>query len=159
MNRSRGKLLKLPHKIAVPILPSLKPSSSGAGKGRRACHYISGILNSTSNSPVAPHRLSCQISADQHEVEMSVNVHKHWRTCAKGNDVITVISTNQHFALTFSKLIFKFQRHSCKLSFLFLPLRQSAQEILLAGKKTTYSNCSPSFNNTNLSSHGLAVNA
>ena len=34
-------------------------------------------LNSTSNSPVAPHGLSCQISANQHEVEMSTNVNKH----------------------------------------------------------------------------------
>ena len=34
-------------------------------------------LHSTSNSPVAPPRLSCQISANQHEVETSVNVKKH----------------------------------------------------------------------------------
>ena len=55
------------------------------------------------------------------------------KACAKGNDVITnVISTNQHFTLTFSMQIFKFQRRSCKLSYLF-PLRcQSAPESLLA---------------------------
>ena len=56
-------------------------------------------LNSTSNSPVAPHQLSCQISANQSETKMSVNVYvsKHWKTLAKGNDVITnVISANQH---------------------------------------------------------------
>ena len=34
-------------------------------------------LNSASNSPVAPHRLSYQISAKQREVEMSANVNKH----------------------------------------------------------------------------------
>ena len=45
-------------------------------------------LNSTSNSPVAPHRLSCQFSANQQEAETSANVNKHWKTCAKSNDVI-----------------------------------------------------------------------
>ena len=45
---------------------------------------------------------------------------KHWKTCAKGNDIITnVISANQHFASTFSMQKFKFQRRSCKLSFPF----------------------------------------
>ena len=65
-------------------------------------------LNSTSNTPVTPHRLSCQISANPHKAETSANVHKHWNeTCAKGNDIIShVISANQHFALTFSKHIF-----------------------------------------------------
>ena len=61
-------------------------------------------LNSTSNSPVAPHWLSCQINANQREAETSTNVNKHRKTCAKGNEVITmtfVISTNQHFATTF----------------------------------------------------------
>ena len=72
--------------------------------------------------PVAPCRLSFQISANQREAETSANVNKHWKTRAKGNDVITnVISANQHFASTFSMQIFKFQRRSCKLSFLSLP--------------------------------------
>ena len=34
-------------------------------------------LNSTSNSPVAPRRLSCQISANQREGETNANVNKH----------------------------------------------------------------------------------
>ena len=56
------------------------------------------------------------------------------KTRPKGNDVITeVISANQHFASTFSMQIFKFQRLSCKLSFLFLPPRRGAPESLLAG--------------------------
>ena len=39
---------------------------------------------------------------------------KHWKLCAKGNDVITnVICANQHLASTFSMQIFKFQRRSC----------------------------------------------
>ena len=45
-------------------------------------------LNSTSNSPVAPRRLSCQISTNQREAETSANVNKHWKTRGKGNDVI-----------------------------------------------------------------------
>ena len=91
-------------------------------------------LNSTSNSPVAPRRLSCQISANQREAETSANVNKHRKSSAKGNDVITnVISANQHFASTFSMQIFKFQRRSCKLSFLFPPRHQSTPENLLTG--------------------------
>ena len=51
------------------------------------------------------------------------------------NDVITcVISANQHFASTFSIQIFKFQRHSCKLFFLFPPCCQSTPKSLLAGR-------------------------
>ena len=34
-------------------------------------------LNFTSNSPVAPRRLSRQISANQREAEMSASVNKH----------------------------------------------------------------------------------
>ena len=48
-----------------------------------------GYLNSTYNSPVAPRRLSCQISTNQRKAETSANVNKHWKTRAKGNDVIT----------------------------------------------------------------------
>ena len=52
------------------------------------------------------------------------------KTCArvnKGNDFITnVISANQRFSLR----IFKFQRRSCKLSFLFPSHRQRTQESL-----------------------------
>ena len=53
----------------------------------------------------------------------------------RGNDVIaSVISANQHFTSTFSKQIFKFKRHSCKLSFLFLPRQQGAPGSLLTGE-------------------------
>ena len=56
--------------------------------------------------------------------------NKHWKTHAKGNDIITyVISANQHFI---SHWLF-FQRCSCKLSFLFPPHHQSAPECLLPG--------------------------
>ena len=64
---------------------------------------------------------------NQHEAQISKNT-------SQSNDVITnVISANQHFASTFSVHIFKFQRRSCKLYFLFPPHRQSAPESLLAG--------------------------
>ena len=54
-----------------------------------------------------------------------------------GNDVITKdISANQHFASTFAVQIFKFQRRSCKLSFLFPPRYQRARESLLVGYDT-----------------------
>ena len=89
-----------------------------------------------SNSPVAPSRLSAQISAHQRDSETSVNVNQQWKTRAKGNDAITNdVSSNQHFALTFSMQIFKFQIdvYSCKLSFLFPPHHQSTLESLLAG--------------------------
>ena len=87
-------------KISVPIIRALRIRN----------------LNSTSNTPVAPCRLSCHISANQREAETSANVNKHWKTRAKGNDVITkVISANQHFASTFSMQISKFQRRSYKL--------------------------------------------
>ena len=43
-----------------------------------------------------------------------------FKTRTNGNDVVTyVISANQYLASTFSMQIFKFQRCSCKLSFLF----------------------------------------
>ena len=51
-----------------------------------------------SKTPVAPRRLSCQISANQREAKTSANVNKHGETRAKGNDVITnIICANQHF--------------------------------------------------------------
>ena len=63
--------------------------------------------------------------------EGECNMEKH---VPRGNDIITnVISANQHFASTFLMQIFKIQRRSCKLSFLFPPRRQSVPENLLAG--------------------------
>ena len=92
-------------------------------------------LNSTSNSPVASSRLSCQFSGNQREAKTSANVTKHWKTRAKGNDVITnVISANQHFASTISMQIFKFQRRSCKLSFLFPSRPRELARRLTRGK-------------------------
>ena len=103
------------------------------GKGKESLQLHLWNLKFTSNSPVALRQRSFQISANQHEAKTNANVNKHWKTCAKGNGAITyVISTNQHFILTFSKQIFKFQRCSCKLSFLFPPHCQSNLESFLA---------------------------
>ena len=104
-------------------LRASSPGTKAAGpemEEELATTSLESILNSTSNSPVVPRRLSCQIFDNQHEAETSANVNKHWKTRAKGNVVITnVISANQHFASTFSMQIFKFQRRNCKLSFFF----------------------------------------
>ena len=93
--------------------------AAGREKEERACNYVSGIWI----PPVAPRRLSCQISASQREAETSANVNKLWKTRAKGNDVITnVISANQHFASTFSMQIFNFQRWVVLQAFLSFPV-------------------------------------
>ena len=89
------------------------------GKGRRACNYDSGIWIPL---PI-PLWLSVDwavrftpISVKRKQVWIR-NVNKHWKTSANGSDVIAnVISANQHFASTFTTQIFKFQRHSCKLT-------------------------------------------
>ena len=78
-------------------------------------------LNSTSNSPVAFCRLGCQTSANQCEVETSMNVNKHWKTCAKGNDVIMQISISHRlFWCRHSN-----SRDLVASSFSFLPCHQS----------------------------------
>ena len=122
----------------VCALLSLFPSCRGSLWASSQGQEKEGELANTSlefefqlQFPCGSRQLSCQISANQGEVEMSANVNKHWKTQAKGNDVVTVISTNQHFASTFLMQIFKLQRHSCKLSFLFPPCpREHAHRLL-----------------------------
>ena len=88
--------------------PASKLSRALWWRGRKTTSRTTSLqlllwnLNSTSNSPVAPRQISCQISANQRKAEMSGSVKKHWKTHTKGNDIITnVISTNQHFSLLF----------------------------------------------------------
>ena len=65
-------------------------------------HVCLWNLNSTSSSPMAPRQLSCQISDNQGEAEMSTNVNKYWKTHTKDNDIVTDdIFANQHFSSTF----------------------------------------------------------
>ena len=105
-------------------------------------------LNSTSNSHVAPRRMSCEISANQQKVETKKR--------AKGNDVIiNVISANQHFSSTFSMQIFKFQKRSCNLPFLFPPRatahrRAGSQAITIRQGKAVFDT---SFNTKNKKTH------
>ena len=119
---------------------SLKASSPGrfggwVEKGRGACHHVSGIWIPPSIPLWLP--VNWAVNPSEHQSVRSgksTNGNKYWTIRAKGNDVITdVISTNQHFASTFSVQIFKFQRRNCKLSFLFPPHCQSTPDSLLAG--------------------------
>ena len=56
---------------------ALRGALAAAGEGgRRAGHYVSGIwIPPSLNSPVAPHRLSCQIFANQRKAETRANVN------------------------------------------------------------------------------------
>ena len=55
------------------------------GRKKESLQHVSGIWYSTSNSPVAPRRLSCQISTNQCEAEKSANVNEHWKKTNKKN--------------------------------------------------------------------------
>ena len=115
---------------------NLRASSPGrsacrAETERRACNYISGIW--------IPPPILLWVPVDWvvRFSPISTNVNKHWKTRVKGNDIISnVIFAKQHFASTFSIQIFKFQRCSCKFSFLFPPRHQSTKESLLLGQNT-----------------------
>ena len=63
----------------------------------------------------------------------SGNEHECKQTLKNMPLLCHVISANQYFTLTFSVQIFKFQKRSCKLSFLFPPHHQVAPESLLTG--------------------------
>ena len=69
--------------FSSPFLISLQASSPGTkAAGREKGEELATsspelILNSTSNSPVVPRRLSCQLSDNQHEAETSANVNKN----------------------------------------------------------------------------------
>ena len=130
--QGRGRNYRVAAEQEREIRHSLGASSPGCSGGRVGKRRTQSLqlrlwnLNSTSNYPVVPCWLSCQIYDNQREAETSANVNKHWKIRAKGNDIITnVISTNQHFASNFSTQKFKFLRHSCKFSFVFPPHRQS----------------------------------
>ena len=105
-------------------------SGGGAGKARRAIATTSLEFKShlsfpcgSSSTKLSNFRQSAQ-SRNERECKQTLkNTHQGY------NDIITnVTSTNQHFSLTFSMQIFKFQRYSCKLSFLFPLCRQSTPE-------------------------------
>ena len=83
-------------------LQASSPGHSGGGRKESLQLCLWNLNSCTSNSFVAPCQLRRLISANQHKAETRENINKHWKTRAKGNDVITnVIFTNQHFAVTF----------------------------------------------------------
>ena len=98
---------------------SLWRSDGGAGKGRRASNYIS--LEFGFHPQLSCGSPSTELS-DFRQSALSGNECECEQTRVKGDDVnANVISANQYFASTFSMQIFKFQKLSCELSFLFPP--------------------------------------
>ena len=94
-------------------------SGSGAGKGRRACNYVSGIWILPPIPLWLPIDLAVRFSP------ISANVNKHCKHMPRVMmSLLMSPSANEHFASTFLMQIFKFQRRSCKLSFLFPPRHQ-----------------------------------
>ena len=113
--------------FSSPFLISLRASSPGTKAARRemeeelATTSLELILNFTSNSPVVPRQTKLsnfrQSARSGNKRECKQKLKNH----SKANDVVTnVISANQLFPSTLSMQIFKFQRRSCKLSFLLL---------------------------------------
>ena len=106
-------------------------SSSGAGKGRRACNYVSGIWILPPIPLWLPIDLAVRFSP------ISANVNKHCKHMPRVMmSLLMSPSANEHFASTFLMQIFKFQRRSCKLSFLFPPRRQGAPESFSQARET-----------------------
>ena len=103
-------------------------SGSKAGKGRRACNYVSGIWISASKKSMwnADWRRWCYFSND-------VNTLRMCFALIGGN--LTAQPTGSHRGIGGEIQIP--DRHSCKLSFLFPPHCPSAPESLPAGWRTT----------------------
>ena len=62
--------------ISFPPLACEQAVRGSLAAGREKEGELANV-NSTSDSPVAPRRLSCQISANQREARTSANVNKH----------------------------------------------------------------------------------
>ena len=67
-----------------------------SGKRKESLQLHLWNFDSSSNTPVAPRRLSCQIATNQRKGETSANINKHWKTRPKGNDVITNVISAKH---------------------------------------------------------------
>ena len=108
-------------------------SAGGAGKGRRVCNCVSWIWISASKNDS-----KCWLA------EM-ISVMTSWPSARVFQCLFTfaLVSASRWLAEIWQlsrrgatgelEVEFKFQRRSCKLSFLFPPRRQSAPESLLAG--------------------------
>ena len=117
-----------PKRVTSPSLARVKAlrGCSSGRKRRRACNYVSEFefrLQFPCGCPLT--ELSDFRQSAQSEKERECK--QRLKTRAKSNDVITVvISAISISHRLFSMQIFKFQRRSCKLSFLFLPRCQRA---------------------------------
>ena len=72
----KGKDIYLKQKNDIEISKNISGALWEERKDSLQLHLWN--LNSTSNSPVAPHRLSCQTSANQRKAETSTNVNNHY---------------------------------------------------------------------------------
>ena len=125
MVRKRGKSVRARRPL-FNFFSSLRASclwhsGGGAGKGRRACNYVSELWISASKS-------RCEMLVGEGDISsdviilcscfsMFVYIRARFRFALIGRN-LTAQSTGSHREL---EVEFKFQRRSCKLSFLFPP--------------------------------------
>ena len=123
----------------VDISFSLRANSpgrygGGAGKGRRACNYVSGIWISASKNSMRnaywPRWMSNEVISPGTSFSMFVYIHARFRFALNGGNFTARSDGELRGEL---EVELKFQRVSCNLSFLFPPRHQSVLENLLAG--------------------------
>ena len=129
--------------LSILLCHSLRASSPGhsggvAGKGRRACNYVSGIWISAPQS-----RCEMLIGGDVFSNDVITHVacfHVFFNVCLhsrwfrlRADWFAEIWQLSRRGTTGELEVEFKFQRRSCKLSFLFPPSLQSAPESLLAG--------------------------
>ena len=137
MVRKRGKLVRA-RRPFFNFFSSLRASSlwhsgGGAGKGRRACKYVSELWISASKG-------RCEMLVGEGDISsdviilcscfsMFVYIRARFRFALIGRN-LKAQSTGSHREL---EVEFKFQRRCCKHSFLFPPRFWSAPESFFAG--------------------------
>ena len=84
-------------------------------KRKESLQLLLWNLNSACNSPVAPRRLNEAERGNERECKQTLKRYAP-------RVMTSFLTSSPHFSVQ----IFKFQRRSCKLSFLFPPRRQSA---------------------------------
>ena len=90
-------------------------SGGGAGKGRRTCNYVSGIWISASKVSAKCWLTEMALVMTSLPLARIFNVWLHSRWLAE------IWQLSRRGATGKLEAAFKFQRHSCKLSFLFAP--------------------------------------
>ena len=103
-------------------------SGGGAGKERKACNYVSGIWISTSKSRCEMLIGGDDISNDVITLGTCFSKFVPFALVSASRWLAEIWQLSQQGATDESEVEFKFQRRSCKLSFLFPPRRQSAPE-------------------------------